>query len=416
MRVSNEAGLSDVLDAFHWVGGIIGKEFDAKTSRQEPQFARDRILALHFLNNFHLEWLFAAAREYYANTSQLPPDHVFDPLYSFLVAAHRIFAHLPAPAQNEFVRKLQGFVSGKFGIRPFAYELTMAMHLMSKGWDVAFADIEKIGNFDFLATKGDLEIEMECKTTSGDSGRQIHRFEISRLSSLIEPALGDLSEVAGSHFLIVTVPRKLESSDAAINQVGQAVTEAAQQRTTITTSEANVVYSHLAELVWSGPHDDGKIRRLCEERFGVSNFHIHLHGRQTFSVVVAAFKSERPDTVVKTATARAKEAADQCSGTRPAVVALNLIDPISRADLQGMLRTPNGLHTIAAGIFETEKRSHVDTIAFTVPQVPEFDEAGFTTLKGDVMTLFNPTPRFSSPAIRDIFRPPSTENGAPKAV
>jgi hypothetical protein len=48
MRVNNEAGLSDVLDAFHWVGAIIGKEFDAKTARQEPQFARDRILALHF--------------------------------------------------------------------------------------------------------------------------------------------------------------------------------------------------------------------------------------------------------------------------------------------------------------------------------------------------------------------------------
>jgi len=51
-----------------------------------------------------------------------------------------------------------------------------------------------------------------------------------------------------------------------------------------------------------------------------------------------------------------------------------------------------------------------------VPQVPEFDEAGFTTLKGDVMTLFNPTPKFNSPAIRDLFRPPSTKNGVPKAV
>jgi hypothetical protein len=211
MRVSNEADLSDVLAAYHWVGSVIGEEFDAKTARQEPQSRRDRIVALHFLNNFHLEWLFAAAREYYANKGQLPPDHVFDPLYSFLVSAHRIFTHISSSAKTEFASKLRGFITGQFGIRPFAYELTIAMHLMSKGWDVVFADIEKVGNFDFLASKDGLEIEMECKTTSGDSGRQIHRFEMSRLGTLIDPALAELSDVAGSHFLIVTIPSKLAS-------------------------------------------------------------------------------------------------------------------------------------------------------------------------------------------------------------
>lgn len=410
MRVSIEAGLSDVLAAFHWVGSIIGKEFDDKIARQEPQFRRDRIIALHFLNNFHLEWLFAAARAYHANKGQLPPDHAFDPLYSFIVSAHRIFTHLPSSAKSEFASKLRGLVTGQFGIRPFAYELTMATHLMSKGWDVVFADIEKVGNFDFLASKDGLEIEMECKTTSGDSGRQIHRFELSRLSTLIEPALGELSDVAGSHFLAVIIPSKLESSDAAIAQVGKAVVEAAQRRADAKNSHASIAYSYLSELVWSGPHDDGKIRQVCEERIGGSNHHIHIHGRPTFSVVIAAFQSERPDTVIKTLTQRAKEAADQCSGKRPAVVALNLVDPISRTELQGMLGTFNGMHAIAAGIFEKEKRAHVDTIAFTVPQTPEFDEAGYTTMKGDVMTLYNPNPRFHSPAIRDLFRPASMGN------
>jgi hypothetical protein len=415
MRVSNEADISDVLAAFHWVGSIIGKEFDDKTARQQPQFRRDRIVALHFLNNFHLEWLLAAAREYYANKGQLPPDCAFDPLYAFVVSAHRIFAHLPSSANSEFASKLRGFITGPFGIRPFAYELTMAMHLMSKGWDVVFADIEKVGNFDFLAGKGGFEIEMECKTTSGDSGRQIHRFEMSRLGSLIEPALGELADVAGSHFLIVTIPSKLESSDASIRLVGEAVVQAARERANAANSHASVAYSHLSELIWSGPHDDGKVRQSCEERFGDSNLHIHLHGRPTFSVVIAAFRSERPDTVIKTLTQRAKEAADQCSGTRPAIIALNLVDPISRTELQGMLETSNGLHAIAAGIFEKEKRAHVDTIAFTVPPTPEYDEVGYTTIKGDAMTLYNPKPRFHSPLIRDLFRPASTESVVPTA-
>lgn len=413
MRVSNEANMSDVLAAFNWVGEIVGKEFDAKTARQEPQFRRDRILALHFLNNFHLEWLFAAAREHHSNTGQLPTDHVFDPLFSFLVSAHRIFAHLPSSATNEFTRKLQGFVTGKFGIRPFAYEITMAMHLMSKGWDVVFADIENVGNFDFLASKDGLEIEMECKTTSGDSGRQIHRHEMSRLFSLIEPALEGLVAIAGSHFLKVTIPSRLESSDAALQRVAHAIIQAAEQRGDVSAPDASVDYSHRADLVWSGPQDDGSIQRICEEVLGVSNAHIHLRGRPSLSVAIAAFTSERPDTVVSTLAKRAKEAADQCSGARPAVVALNLVDPISRIELEGMLGTFNGLHAIAAEVFQKEKRSHVDTMAFTVPQTPEFNEAGYTTIKGDVLTLYNPRPKFLCPAMRDLFRPTSMGNVAP---
>lgn len=415
MRISNEAELSDVLAAFHWVGSVIGKEFDAKTALQEPLFKKDRIIALHFLNNFHLEWLFAAARAYHHTYGQLPREHAFDPLYSFVVSAHRILTALPPSAHKEFVSKLRGFVSGKFGIRPFAYELTMAMHLMSKGWDVVFADIEKVANFDFLATKDGLEIEIECKTTSGDSGRQIHRFEMSRLSVLVEPKLEELAAVAGSHFLKVTVQTRLESSDVALQRVAQAVIQAAEQRTAISTPHATVAYSYKNELAGTGHLDASKLQQICEEELGVSNAHVLLRGRSAFSVAIAAFTSERADTVVKTLTERAKEAADQCSGTRPAVITLNLVDPISRTELEGMLGTFNGLHAIAAGIFEKEKRSHVDTIAFTVPQTPEFDEAGYTTLKGDVMTLFNPKPRFEAPALRDLFRPSSRGNAAPTA-
>ena len=317
MRVSNEANVEDVLTAFHWVGGLIGKEFDSKTALQEPQFRRDQILALHFVNNFHLEAPFSAARAYHRQMGFLPPDQHFDQLYSFLVSAYRIFEQLPPQAHKDFTGKLQGFVSGRFGIRPFAYEFTMAMHLMSKGWDVVFADLEGVGNFDFLARQDGVAIEVECKTTSGDSGRQIHRHEMSRLSSLIQSTLEKLALNPGSHFLKVTIPSKLESSDAALQRIGQAVTEAARQRGETKAPDAEVTYSHRVDLVWSGPHDDRRVHQLCEEILGISNAHLVLRGRPSFSVAVAAFTSERPDTVVATLTKRVKEAADQCSGARP---------------------------------------------------------------------------------------------------
>jgi hypothetical protein len=414
MRLSNEASILDVIAAFDWVSGVVGHEFDAKTALQEPQFQRDRILALHFLNNFHLEWLFAAARECHRDTGELPRDIAFDPLYTFLVSVHRIFIHLPPSARNEFASKLKGLVSGKFGIRPFAYELSMATHLMSKGWDVVFADIEKIADFDFLAKKDGIEIEMECKTTSGDSGRQIHRHEMSRLSSLIGPALETLAAHAGSHFLKIVVPSKLESSEAALRRIAEAVTESARDRVDKTTPDAVVTYSYRPDLVWSGSGDDSAVSVVCEETLGVSGPHILFQGRPSFSVAIAVFASERPDTVVRTLTKRAKEASDQCSGTRPAIVTLNLVDPIGRSELERMLGSFNGLHAIAAGVFESEKRSHVDTMAFTVPQNVVVDPAGYTTLKGDVFTLFNPKPRYESPVVREVFKPVVREHRVPE--
>jgi Holliday junction resolvase len=68
---------------------------------------------------------------------------------------------------------------------PFAYEISIATHLMQKGWDVDFIDYSGAGRFDLLARQNGVEVEVECKTTSGDTGRKIHRQEANRLADLL---------------------------------------------------------------------------------------------------------------------------------------------------------------------------------------------------------------------------------------
>jgi hypothetical protein len=117
--------------------------------------------------------------------------------------------------------------------------------------------------------------------------------------------------------------------------------------------------------------------------------------------------SKKTDSVVDTISEQAKEAAAQCSGTRPALIALHLVDQISRADLQTMLHTPNGLHTITHAVFKGTSRLHVDSIAFTLPQVRQNYQAGARWLSGDLVVLDNPQPRFPCAEIRSIFRGPA---------
>jgi len=127
-------------------------------------------------------------------------------------------------------------------------------------------------------------------------------------------------------------------------------------------------------------------------------------GRPNHSVVAIMIRSAKPDNVVKAISTEAKEAADQCSGTRPALVAVHLIDEISRSDLHTMLKTSNGLHTITHAVFKDGKRRHVDSIAFTVPQAMRSDGCGAKWLSGNVIRLDNPEPLFPDVPVRSIFR------------
>jgi hypothetical protein len=153
-----------------------------------------------------------------------------------------------------------------------------------------------------------------------------------------------------------------------------------------------------------GPGRDHDAIAFFEERFGIKNSNLLFLGRACFSIVAVMITSSKADTVVDTIADEAKEAADQCSGTRPALITLHLVDQISRSDLQTMLKTPSGLHEIAHAVFKDTGRLHVDSIAFTVPQILRTDGHGAKWLSGDMVAIYNPQPRFPCAEIRSIFR------------
>jgi hypothetical protein len=115
-------------------------------------------------------------------------------------------------------------------------------------------------------------------------------------------------------------------------------------------------------------------------------------------------RSAKADGVVDAIASAAKEAADQCSGTRPALVALHLIDQISRPELQAMLTTSNGFHAATHAVFRGGTRQHVDSIAFTVPPSIRPYGPGAVQLSGDLIVLNNPEPLFPRDEVRSVFR------------
>jgi hypothetical protein len=262
---------------------------------------------------------------------------------------------------------------------------------MQKGWDVDFVDYAGEARFDFLARYGAAEIEIECKTTSNDTGRKIHRREVNRLADLLLPVTQQLIEHRGCHRILLTVPDRLGKAAHELSSIASTVSAAVKEGMA---SSDLVQANYIVEALDSWPEPDRDREAAIaffEERFGRQNSHLLLHGRRGFSVVAVMIASEKADSVVDTISEQAKEAAAQCSGTRPALIALHLVDQISRADLQTILHSQNGLHTITHAVFKGPSRLHVDSIAFTFPQITLTHQAGARWLSGNLPLPDRPT-------------------------
>ncbi|KJC45306.1 hypothetical protein [Bradyrhizobium sp. LTSP857] len=405
MRINIEATRRDVIPAFDWIGGLIGNVLDTRIAAIRQQEDKNPLLAQHFRDQYSLEFALAGARKYRKNTGRLPKGDEFDALYSFLISAYRIHQALPQQAISAFGGQLAKAANDANGLRPFAYELAIATHLMGKGWDVEMTDYGGLAQFDFLARKDDVEIEIECKATSNDRGRKIHQQEVNRLADLLLGTTERLAETPSCHLIRVTVPDRLGSSNEELNGIAALVANAAEQRSSAADPLANVDYIPNDIASWPEPTKDAGSRLFFEQQFGLVNCHLLFHGRVGASIVAVAITSAKPDSVVKYIAREAKDAADQCSGTRPALIALNLVDQIPNDELEEMLRTPGGFHRIAAAVFESDKRTHVDSIAFTLPQRVRTHN-GATSMSGGLVRLDNPQPKFECPAVKDIFRSP----------
>jgi hypothetical protein len=223
MRISVDARERDFEPALNWIGSLVGAALDKRVAGFEAQERKNPLLATHFRETFALEFTLTKARKYRQNTGRLPKGDEHDLLYGFLIPAQRIHGALPANVRTPFEGRLRDAVNGAYGARPFAYEISIATHLMQKGWDVEFADYAGTTRFDFLARQGAVEIEIKCKSTSGDTGRKIHRQEVNRLADMLLPTTERLAGMAGCHSLLVTMPDRLGKSNEALSGIASIV-------------------------------------------------------------------------------------------------------------------------------------------------------------------------------------------------
>jgi hypothetical protein len=313
-----------------------------------------------------------------------PQGRQYFELYSFIHALSSVYARLSLGGQSRVRGNLRDGLRSDNGLAPFAHELAVPVHLWSAGFDVEFTDIEGRSRFDILARKEGLELEVDCKTASGDVGRQIHRHRALELFNRISPALERFLERNGGGRTIDTIlPGRLHG--AQMNAVEKAVAEAVSHGKSLYIDDvADVILGAFdlreePSLLIGRPTredlDSAAIRRL-----GRTNVNVICVGRpRRTTAVIVAVSSRKPDKVEDGIYRALKDsAAGQFSGNDPVLLACRLLD-LTMVQLRDLAST-GGLNKFSHHLLASDSRAHLFGVAFVSPAGIEFSDKGMALL------------------------------------
>ena len=280
------------------------------------------------------------------------------------------------------------------GLGPFAYEMKIAVHLMRRGYDVEFHDLEGGTGFDYLATKHGASAEVECKFMSGDLGRKVHLLPLAQFSEKIAPAmLRRLHSLESGLFVRLTVPDRLggekqqmELSALIGRAVGRRATEEMSDGTQAAVQEFDI-RSVTRRWAQSGGLDKAQMEVSLRKHFGLENNNVLMHVRPGRSAIVVVVESAKRDQVLRGMLDVLKRAAKrQFSGQLPGILCCHLADLTQEQLVRLVADGGTGLDPLASKLFDS--RPYVYSVTFTAPGSVHSD-ARAVSEKGPAYTFKN---------------------------
>lgn len=280
------------------------------------------------------------------------------------------------------------------GLGPFAYEMKIAVHLMCRGYDVEFHDLEGGTGFDYLATKNGASAEVECKFMSGDLGRKVHLMPLAQFSEKIAPAMLErLNSLESGLFMRLTVPDRLEGETQQLELSGL-VERAVDRRATEELNDGTQAWVQEFDVRsvtrrWgeSGGLDKAEMEVSLRKHFGLENNNVLMHVQPGRSAIVVVVESAKKDDVLSGMLDVLKRAAKrQFSGQLPGILCCHLAD-LTQEQLVRLAEDGGaGLDPLAAMLFDS--RPQVNSITFTAPGSVHSD-ARAVSEKGPAYTFKN---------------------------
>ncbi|QIM50044.1 hypothetical protein G9Q38_13115 [Pusillimonas sp. DMV24BSW_D] len=264
------------------------------------------------------------------------------------------------------------------GLLSIQHEITTAVHLMSRGFDVEFQDIEHGGGVDFIARKDDVEIEIECKMFSADLGRKIHRRRSATLYKELADVLAKTYNSATKGLIVaVTIPDRLTPAPKQHREIKNTV------RTGLLRGEATTQTEHCTVRTWDFSIKDSPFNKppekldrdeidlFVETRTARSNANLMILFSWGQRAVILSVSSEKTDEVLDGMRRQLREAVKgQFSRRRPAMLAVQLHaltanELVNLAQSDSTSRTmATGLQIMTSDLMQRPSSAHIHTIVY----------------------------------------------------
>lgn len=299
-------------------------------------------------------------------------------LISFAAGVVRSYERLDEIGKRRLRGTLLDGLKEDKGLLSIQHEIATAVHLMSRGFDVEFYDMENGGGFDYIARKDDVEIEVECKMFSVDLGRKIHRRRSATLYKVLEDMLTQTYKAAYAGLIVtVTLPDRLMPSPEQHRGIERALRTALLSGNSVNETEYCAVrvsdfVVNESPFIKTPEHLSKRaIQQFVEERTGRKNTPLTIMFSPGRSAAILLLESKKSDDVLKGMRHQLREAAKgQFSKTRPAVLAVQLHD-LTADQLADMTHSDSswrgnatGLQIMTSDFLQSPSRSHIHTVVY----------------------------------------------------
>lgn len=348
-------------------------------------------------------------------------------LASFVSSVVRCHQQLSPKAQTRLVGMLLDGLKEDTGLLSLQHELKTAVHLISRGFDVEFHDLEIGGGHDFTARQDAVEIEVECKMFSADLGRKFHKRSTAALSKRLHDLLTHTkSNVVGGVLVVLTLPGRLSASLTQHQGIERSLRTgllAGELRTTNEHCSVEVRDFAMAQSPFNNAPVEvrrDKIDEFVAKHTGRSNCPAILLFSPGTSALVLVLKSEKPDDVLDGMRRQLREGAKkQFSGTRPAYLTAQLQD--LTADQMGEMAhsdsswrgNATGLQQMTSDFLYSSSGSHIHSVVYRSHSTLAGERNGMTGADGLAYVIKNGLHPLAKDQRYAIFGP---DQSVPKVV
>jgi hypothetical protein len=297
-------------------------------------------------------------------------------LYGFVSALTRVYANLSSQAQGRLRGAVRGGLNSESGLAPVALEMAVATHLSNAGFEVDFVDLEGRQRFDLLARKEGIELEVDCKTVSGDVGRPVHRHRALELFRLIRSTLTEQVDHHRSKAILIFIPGSLPGSSEYMERLSNLVIQAIREqrdRSVVGLGDVRLSDLDVGNRAFGQAREpsEDELAQIIHNTFGTPDSHAISMHRPGAAAVVAAIQSERTTRVLDGIYRPLKSSAEeQFSRKNPALLAVRLMDLTSPQLDRLAAEESNGLGGICNRLFAGVTRDHLYGVAFLAAAQP----------------------------------------------